>query len=577
MAVCLVFLLSSLGLAITAQAQDCPKPVPGPNMNLKGNDIVLQEFPDGTKVTFTCEVGYQSAGGSGVSTCSAGNWSPVRLQCERKNCGALEAVINGDITYPTSTLFGDTAVVTCNAGYRRVGRETIRCGDAGWLDRLPVCEVSKCGPPPAIADGTFYPEKEEYEYREVVRYTCQKDLTLNGSKSVSCSEDGTFTPAAPTCINVQCEAPNIDNAEYIAGSLNSYKYKATVTHQCRTGYMMIGQSTSVCEIDGEWSPKLLECQRKNCGALEAVINGTITYPTSTLFGDTAVVTCNTGYRRVGRETIRCGDAGWLDRLPVCEVSKCGPPPAIADGTFYPEKEEYEYSEVVRYSCQKDLTLNGSKSVSCSEDGTFTPAAPTCINVQCEAPNIDNADFTSGSRYPYKYKATVTHQCRTGYMMIGQSTSVCEIDGQWSPKLLECKPKNCSKPVGGVNMNLKDRNTPTFPHGTSVTLVCDAGYESAGGSAVTTCTTGSWSPVTLKCVKNNGGSSTGTTVGIIIGCVAGLFLVVLAIYYFKKKKKAGFQKGTAENETTGDGNSVELQSGKHSAAVGTTLLNEKTSD
>ncbi|XP_065817608.1 membrane cofactor protein isoform X15 [Labrus bergylta] len=421
MAVCLVFLLSSLGLAITAQAQDCPKPVPGPNMNLKGNDIVLQEFPDGTKVTFTCEVGYQSAGGSGVSTCSAGNWSPVRLQCERKNCGALEAVINGDITYPTSTLFGDTAVVTCNAGYRRVGRETIRCGDAGWLDRLPVCEVSKCGPPPAIADGTFYPEKEEYEYREVVRYTCQKDLTLNGSKSVSCSEDG----------------------------------------------------------------------------------------------------------------------------------------------------------------------------------TFTPAAPTCIKVQCKAPNIDNADFTSGSRYPYKYKATVTHQCRTGYMMIGQSTSVCGIDGQWSPKLLECKPKNCSKPVGGVNMNLKDRNTPTFPHGTSVTFVCDAGYESAGGSAVTTCTTGNWSPVTLKCVKklptptttdkpggkegdgdggtDNGGSSTGTTVGIIIGCVAGLFLVVLAIYYFKKKKKAGFQKGTAENETTGDGNSVELQSGKHSAAVGTTLLNEKTSD
>uniref|UniRef100_A0A3Q3MQR5 Sushi domain-containing protein n=1 Tax=Labrus bergylta TaxID=56723 RepID=A0A3Q3MQR5_9LABR len=305
--------LSPSSFIITAQ--DCPKPVPGPNMNLKGNDIVLQEFPDGTKVTFTCEVGYQSAGGSGVSTCSAGNWSPVRLQCERKNCGALEAVINGDITYPTSTLFGDTAVVTCNAGYRRVGRETIRCGDAGWLDRLPVCEVSKCGPPPAIADGTFYPEKEEYEYREVVRYTCQKDLTLNGSKSVSCSEDGTFTPAAPTCINVQCEAPNIDNAEYIAGSLNSYKYKATVTHQCRTGYMMIGQSTSVCEIDGEWSPKLLE-----------------------------------------------------------------------------------------------------------------------------SPNIDNADFTSGSRYPYKYKATVTHQCRTGYMMIGQSTSVCGIDGQWSPKLLECKRK-----------------------------------------------------------------------------------------------------------------------------------------
>ncbi|XP_060913928.1 complement receptor type 2-like isoform X3 [Labrus mixtus] len=477
MAVCLVFLLSSLGLAITAQAQDCTKPVPEPNMTLKDKDIVLQEFPDGTKVTFICGVGYQSAGGSGASTCSAGNWSLVKLQCERKNCGALDAVINGEITYPTSTLFGDTAVVKCNAGYILVGGGTIRCGDKGWLDRLPVCEVSTCRPPPAIANGTFYPEKDEYEYNEVVRYTCQKDFTLSGFKSVSCSEDGTFTPAAPTCIKVQCDAPNIDNADFTAGSRYPYKHQSTVTHQCRTGYMMIGQQTSVCGIDGEWSPKLLECQRKNCGALDAVINGEITYPTSTLFGDTAVVKCNAGYRLVGGGTIRCGDAGWLGMLPVCE------------------------------------------------------------EVQCEAPKINNGDFTAGSRYPYKRNATVTHKCRTGYMMIGQQTSVCGIDGQWSPKLLECKPKNCSKPVGGLNMNLKDRNMPTFPHGTSVTFVCDAGYESLG-STVITCTTGNWSPVMLKCKKlstptttakpggeegngglgkGNGGSSTAKTVGIIIGC------------------------------------------------------------
>uniref|UniRef100_A0A3Q3FTT8 Sushi domain-containing protein n=1 Tax=Labrus bergylta TaxID=56723 RepID=A0A3Q3FTT8_9LABR len=252
--------LSPSSFIITAQ--DCPKPVPGPNMNLKGNDIVLQEFPDGTKVTFTCEVGYQSAGGSGVSTCSAGNWSPVRLQCERKNCGALEAVINGDITYPTSTLFGDTAVVTCNAGYRRVGRETIRCGDAGWLDRLPVCEVSKCGPPPAIADGTFYPEKEEYEYREVVRYTCQKDLTLNGSKSVSCSEDGTFTPAAPTCISktLKC-SPTFPNTKVILDrNTPTFPHGTSVTFVCDAGYESAGGSAVTTCTTGNWSPVTLKCK-----------------------------------------------------------------------------------------------------------------------------------------------------------------------------------------------------------------------------------------------------------------------------------------------------------------------------
>lgn len=51
-------------------------------MDLKGEDILLQAFPDGTKVTFACNIGYTSAGGSAVITCTAGSWSPVRLICE---------------------------------------------------------------------------------------------------------------------------------------------------------------------------------------------------------------------------------------------------------------------------------------------------------------------------------------------------------------------------------------------------------------------------------------------------------------------------------------------------------------
>lgn len=65
---------------ITAQA--CSRPVAGPNMNLKGTDSLLQAFPEGTTVTFACTVGYESAGGSSVITCSAGIWSPVALKCQ---------------------------------------------------------------------------------------------------------------------------------------------------------------------------------------------------------------------------------------------------------------------------------------------------------------------------------------------------------------------------------------------------------------------------------------------------------------------------------------------------------------
>jgi len=56
--------------------------VGGDNMDLKGDDILLQTFPDGIKVTFACDVGYESVGGSASITCTAGAWSPVRMTCE---------------------------------------------------------------------------------------------------------------------------------------------------------------------------------------------------------------------------------------------------------------------------------------------------------------------------------------------------------------------------------------------------------------------------------------------------------------------------------------------------------------
>ena len=63
-------------------AQDCSRPTGGDNMKLKDKDILTETFQDGSKVTFVCTVGYVTAGGSGVITCTAGSWSPVKLKCE---------------------------------------------------------------------------------------------------------------------------------------------------------------------------------------------------------------------------------------------------------------------------------------------------------------------------------------------------------------------------------------------------------------------------------------------------------------------------------------------------------------
>ncbi|XP_034551621.1 membrane cofactor protein-like isoform X2 [Notolabrus celidotus] len=386
MTIICLFLLSSLGLALTVQARGCERPVLGPNMSLKGTDILLKEFPDGTKVGFTCNDGYIPRGGPTTSTCTNGEWSAMAMQCEKKNCGSLGEVPNGDIDYSEGTEFGNTAVVTCQLGYTLVGSSRIHCGNEGWMNRLPNCEVVACETPAQITDGTFSPEKENYEYREVIHYTCRKDFTLSGSVSRMCSENGSFSPEAPVCTNVQCAKPDVKNANRVGGFKAVYMYKEVVEHECQPKYTMSGKSTSVCDINGKWTPALLKCEANNC-----------TKP-------------------VGGSHMSLQDTGIISQI-------------------------------------------------------------------------------------FPHDTSVTFACDDGYQPVGGSAIKCTT-GEWSSLTLRCQPKNCTKPVGGSHMSLQDTGirSQIFPHDSSVTFVCDAGYQPDEGSAVMKCTTGEWSSLTLRCQK-----------------------------------------------------------------------------
>ncbi|XP_047225395.1 membrane cofactor protein-like isoform X3 [Girardinichthys multiradiatus] len=282
MGITALFLLSVLGFAITAEAQSCSKPVGEANMSLKDDFINQDTFVNGTVVSFACNPGYTSAGGSSKITCSAGVWSPVQLRCERKNCGALEDVNNGYIEYRNGTEFGDTAVVICNQGYISVGQSVvIRCDVDGWIGRLPVCEAVQCVTPAGIVNGTFSPEKEFYSYRDVVQYSCNKDVTLNGSGELTCSEDGTFHPAPPTCVWVECKDPVIENAEFVEGSRPPHRYGASVKYSCKPGYVIEGTSTLMCLLNSQWSSPLPKCTKDPEPTMPTTTTTTTTTNTTT--------------------------------------------------------------------------------------------------------------------------------------------------------------------------------------------------------------------------------------------------------------------------------------------------------
>ncbi|XP_013991037.1 membrane cofactor protein isoform X3 [Salmo salar] len=251
----------------TVQGQDCSKPIP-----LEGSNMVFtstqETFGDGTRATFECATGYVSAGGSRSVTCTAGVWSDVKLTCELRSCGSPGDVINGQYDL-SGILFGARAVAFCNTGYMLVGSGVRNCLVGGWDGRVPVCQVVKCGKPPTIVNGgPVMPSEEEYEYKSVVGYSCEKEFTLVGAKSIVCEKDGEFQPAPPECKMVSCPAPVVENGVRIEGRLPPYKHKSYVTYKCNDGYEMTGQASLTCEIEG-WSASIPTCKDRVPGPPEA--------------------------------------------------------------------------------------------------------------------------------------------------------------------------------------------------------------------------------------------------------------------------------------------------------------------
>ncbi|KAM6928883.1 C4b-binding protein alpha chain-like isoform 4-T4 [Lycodopsis pacificus] len=505
MIVAYFLLLSSLALTINTQAQDCSKPVGGENMGLKDGDILLQTFPHGIKVSFACDTGYITKGGSSSITCTDGSWSRVNLKCEIKSCGNAGNVDNGYIDYPEGSDFGAKLVVICNTGHRLVGRSpNIICGVAGWTGRLPECEVVTCSPLKQVVAGTFSPIQDFYDYRQVVEFTCNDDHTLNGSKSISCSADGTFKPAPPTCVTVLCKDPVIENAVWVGGSRPPHRHMATVNYKCVSGHTMKGAGTQTCGIDGQWSPGLPTCEPVLCK--DPVIENAVWVGGSRpphRHMATVTYKCVSGHTMKGAGTQTCGiDGQWSPGLPTCESVLCKDPVienAAWDGGSQPP---HRHMATVTYKCVSGHTMKGAGTQTCGVDGRWSPGLPTCEPVLCKDPVIENAAWDGGSRPPHRHMATVTYKCVSGHTMTGEGTQTCGVDGRWSPGLPTCQPVQCKDP-DIENAAWDGGSRSPYNYMSTVTYECVSGYNMKGERTLACGVDGQWSPGLPTCEHNNG--------------------------------------------------------------------------
>ncbi|CAN9515340.1 unnamed protein product [Ophioblennius macclurei] len=246
-----------------SSAGGCGVPLPArdSHANLADKYITKTSFSSGDKVYYVCDVGYAPAMGSRARLCDNGEWTPMKLKCERKLCGSAGELTNGQFIY-SGVEFGDTATAVCDEGYRLVGRGTRNCMDGGWDGRNPECEAVECEDPPAVENAEMKGLQDQpYKYRSVVRYQCLVG-TLVGQKELWCTKDGTWSDPPPQCKELTCPTPEVPNGYWSKPRNGKYELRRRMSIECKRGYYKKGPSSVICSDQGTWEPALPKCLRK---------------------------------------------------------------------------------------------------------------------------------------------------------------------------------------------------------------------------------------------------------------------------------------------------------------------------
>ncbi|XP_069801201.1 membrane cofactor protein-like isoform X4 [Dendropsophus ebraccatus] len=333
----------------------------------------------------------------------------------------------------------------------------------------------------------------------------------------------------------------------------SFPVDTKVTYSCRPGFIRVPgtQNSITCLSDSTWSTPSVFCTRRSCGHPGDAINGKSEI-TDTLFGSRVYYTCDPGYHMISRRNFReCqADGTWSNEVPVCEVQKCPPPNAIADGSFSPSKEEYDYQDAVRYECRdKALTLVGESTLSCTANGNWSADAPQCKVIECKDPNVENSEKLSGFVGPYTLNSAVRFQCLKGHTMDGEPFVTCNAKGQWEPPLPTCRSIVPTTTTTTTTTTTKKTET-----GGIVTQSPTTKKTETGGSSATQ----KPSPAKEKDEDNGAGNNIGAIVGGIIAGIVGILFAAITYVWCKKSRGGGYVAGKKHESGTPSGHQTTVE-------------------
>ena len=122
-----------------------------------------------------------------------------------------------------------------------------------------------CSNPPSVQNGGI-DEDQKFTFEEELKIICDRGFTLTESTPVVCQEDGEWSARRVECSPVVCEPHNSlshREVEYSQQDLTHGVIQGGQAHfSCSQGFTLQGAASASCLPDGTWSAKPPQCQSK---------------------------------------------------------------------------------------------------------------------------------------------------------------------------------------------------------------------------------------------------------------------------------------------------------------------------
>jgi hypothetical protein len=248
---------------------------------------------------------------------SRSTFSSCRRVCGTANAvtGSAALASSGDNRCGAPVFsIGDTATILCSEGHwLSVGTHERLCQSDYSFSSSAVCSPLSCPTLVAPAHGSLLPAP----YWQG-KFACDTHWRLSGSHVLTCLSSGQWDQPAPTCVRVTC-FPSLSprygrvvvrpSLNFSDGNMTEYAASYTQATQaiqsasllvvsCDLGFDLVGHRSVLCNASGAYNATLGSCVPVPCLPFATLMlpPRVIVVPASIRYLDTAVVTCESGYR-----------------------------------------------------------------------------------------------------------------------------------------------------------------------------------------------------------------------------------------------------------------------------------------